>query len=159
MSQWLNYVIGGLQSALAIAMIFLVLRLFVQQAPRGAGGRRRRSALRAEQRQILTGDWIGRFNVVAFTTLITVVIHRYGLVAAATLLFVDNVITDIPLTPDLGVWWSTPTVLTLSLVLGLVAFAYYAARAGSRCSARSSPTRRPLVLVAPPMALCRSPIQ
>src|SRR4029077_8482929 len=78
--------------------------------------------------QILTGDWVQRFNIVAFTTLITVVIHRYGLVAAAALLFVDNVVADIPLTTDLSVWWSTPTVLTLSLVLGLVAFAYYAAR-------------------------------
>jgi hypothetical protein len=129
-SQWLNYVIGGLQSALAIAMIFLVLRLFV---------RRPRVALvigviflifALNNGQILTGDWIGRFNVIAFTTLITVVIHRFGLVAAAALLFVDNVITDIPLTTDLGAWWSTPTVLTVALVLGLVAFAYYAARAG-----------------------------
>ena len=58
------------------------------------------------------------------------VIHRYGLVAAAALLFVDNVITDVPLTTDLGVWWSAPTVLTLSVVLGLLGFAYYAARAG-----------------------------
>ena len=129
-SQWLNYVIGGLQSALAIAMIFLVLRLLL---------RRPRVALVAgvvvllfamNNAQILTGDWVGRFNVVAFTTLITVVIHRYGLVAAATLLFVDNVITDVPLTTDLGVWWSASTVLTLSLVLGLIGFAYYAARAG-----------------------------
>jgi hypothetical protein len=129
-SQWLNYVIGGLQSALVIAMIFLVLRLFL---------RRPRVALVAgivvllfalNNAQIVTGDWVGRFNVVAFTTLIAVVIHRYGLVAAATLLFVDNVITDVPLTTDMSVWWSSTTVLTLSLLLGLLGFAYYAARAG-----------------------------
>ena len=58
----------------------------------------------------------------AFTTLITVVIHRYGLVAAASLLFVDNIVAD-TLHHDLSVWWSTPTVLTLSLLLGLVGFA------------------------------------
>ena len=129
-SQWLNYVTGGLTSALSIAMIFLVLRLFVK---------RPRVALVAgvvfllfalNNAQILTGDWIGRFNVVAFTTLISFVIHRYGLIAAATLLFVDNVITDVPLTTDLGVWWSSPTVLTVSFVLGLLGFAYYSARAG-----------------------------
>ena len=129
-SQWLGYATGGLQSALTIAMIFLVLRLFL---------RRPRIALAAgvvvllfalNQGQILTGDWVGRFNVVAFTTLITVVIHRFGLIAAAALLFVDNVVTDVPLTTDLSLWWATPTVLTYSLVLGLVAFAYYAARAG-----------------------------
>ena len=129
-SQWLNYVTGGLQSALVIAMIFLVLRLLL---------RRPRVALVAgiivlllamNNGQIVTGDWVGRFNVVAFTTLITLVIHRYGLVAAAALLFVDNVVTDIPLTTDLSSWWSTPTVLTLSVVFALVAFAYYAARGG-----------------------------
>jgi hypothetical protein len=129
-SQWLSYAIGALESALIISMIFLVVRLFVRQP---------RIALAAgvvvlffalNQGQILTGDWIGRFNVVAFTTLITVVIHRFGLIAAAALLFVDNVVTDVPLTTDLSSWWATPTVMTYSLVLGLVVFAYYAARAG-----------------------------
>jgi hypothetical protein len=129
-SQWLNYVTGGLQSALVIAMIFLVLRLLL---------RRPRVALVAgvivllfalNTGQILTGNWVERFNVLAFTAFITLVIHRYGLVAAAALLFVDNVVADVPLTTDLSVWWSTPTVLTLSLVFALVAFAYYAARGG-----------------------------
>ena len=129
-SQWLNYVTGGLQSALVIAMIFLVLRLLL---------RRPRVALVAgvvvllfamNSGQILTGNWVDRFNVVAFTAFFTLVTHRYGLVAAAALLFVDNVMSDTPLTTDLSVWWSAPTVLTLALVLGLVAFAYRAARGG-----------------------------
>jgi serine/threonine-protein kinase len=129
-SQWLNYLTGALQSALVVALMFLGLRLFL---------RRPRLALLLgvllllvvlNQGQILTGTWMQRFNVVAFTTLITVVVHRFGLIAAAALLFVDNTISDIPLTTDLSLWWSTPTVLTLSLVFGLVAFAYYAARAG-----------------------------
>ena len=129
-SQWLNYLTGGLQSALIIAMIFLVLRLLL---------RRPRVALvvgvivlllAMNNGEIVTGNWVGRFNVVAFTTLLTLVIHRYGLVAAAALLFVDNVITDVPLTTNLSLWWSTPTVLTLALVFGLLGFAYYAARGG-----------------------------
>ena len=129
-SQWLNYVLGGLQSALAIAMIFLVFRLVL---------RRPRIALVAgavfllfaiNNAQIVSGNWVGRFNVVAFTVLMTLVVHRFGLIAAAALLFVDNVIHDIPMTTDLSVWWSTPTVLTVSLVIALAAFAYYAARGG-----------------------------
>jgi len=129
-SQWLGNVTGGLQSALVIAMIFLVLRLLL---------RRPRLALVAgvivllfalNTGQVLTGNWVERFNVVAFTTLITVVIHRYGLVAAAALLFVDNVVADMPLTTDLSLWWSSPTLLTLALVFGLLGFAYYAARGG-----------------------------
>ena len=78
--------------------------------------------------QILTGNRVDRFNVVAFTMLFTVVTHRYGLIAAAALLFVDNVMSDTPLTTDLSAWWSTPTVLTVGLVLGLLAFVYRAAR-------------------------------
>ena len=129
-SQWLGYVTGGLQSALVIAMIFLVLRLVLRQ-PRVAFVAGILILLFAlNTGQILTGSWVDRYNVVAFTTLITIVIHRYGLVAAAALLFVDNIVTDIPLTTDLSVWWSAPTVLTLALVLGLVAFAYRAARGG-----------------------------
>jgi hypothetical protein len=129
-SQWLNYVLGGLQSALAIAMIFLVFRLVL---------RRPRIALVAgavfllfaiNNAQIVSGNWVARFNVVGFTVLITLVVHRFGLIAAAALLFVDNVIHDIPMTTDLSVWWSTTTVLTVSLVIALVAFAFYAARGG-----------------------------
>jgi hypothetical protein len=127
---WLDNVIGALQSALAIAVIFLTLRLFL---------RRRRVALTAgvvvlllamNNGQAITGTWVDSFNVAAFTTLVTVVIHRFGLLATAMLLFVDNVITGVPLTTDLSAWWSTPTLLTISLLISLVAFTYYAARAG-----------------------------
>jgi len=129
-SEWLNEAIGGLQSALIVAMIFLVLRLFV---------RRPRVALAAgvfilllvmNVGQIFTGNWVERYNVLVFTALLTVVPHRFGLVATAAMLFVDNVIISVPLTPDLSAWWSTPTLLTLGLVTGLVAFAFYAARGG-----------------------------
>jgi len=127
---WLNHLMGGLQSALAIAMIFLVLRLVL---------RRPRVALIAgvavlllamNGGQVISGTWVDRFNVVAFTTLLTFVVHRFGLLAAAMVLFVDNVVTDVPWTTDLSVWWATPTLLTASLLIGLVSVAYYAARRG-----------------------------
>jgi serine/threonine-protein kinase len=127
---WLNHLMGALQSALAIAMIFLVLRLVL---------RRPRVALIAgvvvlllamNAGQVISGTWVDRFNVVAFTTLLTFVIHRFGLLAAAMVLFVDNVVTDVPWTTDLSVWWATPTLLTAALMIGLMSFAYYAARTG-----------------------------
>jgi hypothetical protein len=129
-SQWLTYVTGGLQSALVIAMIFLVLRLLLRRPIVALAAGVIVLLLALNTGQILTGNWVERFNALAFTTLITVVIHRYGLVAAAALLFVDNVMSDVPLTTDLSAWWSTPTVLTVALVFGLVAFAYHAARGG-----------------------------
>jgi hypothetical protein len=129
-SQWLNYVTGGLQSALIIAMIFLVLRLLLRRPKVALAVGVVVLLFALNSGQILTGNWVDRFNVVAFTGFFTLVTHRYGLVAAAALLFVDNVMSDTPLTTDLSVWWSAPTVLTLALVLGLVAFAYRAARGG-----------------------------
>jgi hypothetical protein len=123
-------VTGGLSNALEIAMLFLLLRLLLRR-PRVAlvaGVILLLLALNAGQ--VLTGNWVERFNAFAFTALISLVIHRYGLVAAAALLFIDNVVSDIPLTSDLSVWWSTPTLLTLALVFGLVGFAYYASRGG-----------------------------
>src|SRR6185295_7997854 len=110
------------------AMIFLVLRLLL---------RRPRLALAAgvvvllvamNNGSAISGTWIDTFNVVAFTALITFVIHRFGLLAAATLLFVDNIVTDVPLTTDLSAWWSTPTTLSLALLIGLACYAYRAAR-------------------------------
>ncbi len=52
------------------------------------------------------------------------------------LLFVDNVVSDIPRTTDLTVWWSTPTILTLAMLAAPVSFAYSAARAGEPLFAR-----------------------
>lgn len=130
LAQWLNVMIGALQGALAVALIFLVLRLFLRR-PRLAlitgflvlivlmnGG------------TFISGNWFDRFNNLGFTILITFVIHRFGLLAMATALFVDNIMTDVPLTTNLSAWWSTPTTLSLALLIGLAAFAYYAARAG-----------------------------
>jgi hypothetical protein len=128
---WLNHLMGGLQSALAIAMIFLVPRLVLRR-PRVAliaGVAVLLLAMNAGQ--VISGTWVDRFNVVAFTTLLTFVIHRFGLLAAAMMLFVDNVVTDVPWTTDLSVWWATPTLLTAALMIGLVSFAYYAARTGA----------------------------
>jgi hypothetical protein len=129
-SQWLGNVTSCLQSALVIAMIFLVLRLFLRRPPLALAAGVVLLLLALNNGQILTGNWVDRFNVVAFTTLIVLVIHRFGLIAAAALLFVDNMIAGVPLTTDLSVWWATPTLLTVPLVCGLAAFAYYAARGG-----------------------------
>jgi hypothetical protein len=127
---WINLLIAGLQASLVISMIFLVLRFLLRRPPLALAAGVIVLLLAMNNGQIISGTWIDRFNVVAFTTLVTFVIHRYGLLAAAMLLFVDNIVTNVPLTTDLSVWWSTPTLLTVSLLIGLVSFAYYAARAG-----------------------------
>jgi hypothetical protein len=52
------------------------------------------------------------------------------LVAAATALFVTNIASGTPMTTNLSAWWSTPTTLSIGLLIGLACFAYCAARAG-----------------------------
>ncbi len=79
---------------------------------------------------VISGTWMDTFNNVAFTILMTVVIHRFGLLAMATTLFVDNIVTSAPMTTNLSAWWSTPTTLSVAMLIGLTGFAYRAARAG-----------------------------
>jgi len=129
-AQWLDLVISGLSNALAVALIFLILRLLLKK-PRAAlvagflvlllimnGG------------SIISGNWLDRFNNVAFTLLITFVIHRFGLLAIAMTLFVENLLKDVPLTTNLGAWWSTPMIASLVMLIAVAWLAYAAARAG-----------------------------
>jgi hypothetical protein len=128
--QWLDVVIGAVTSALAIALIFLVLRLTLKW-PRAAlvvgflvllvllnGG------------SVISGNWFDRFNNLGFTLLLTLVLHRFGLLATATTLFVDNIVTAVPMTTNLSAWWSGPMIASLLMLIGVACFAYFAARAG-----------------------------
>jgi hypothetical protein len=130
LAQWLDVVIGAVASALAIALIFLVLRLVLKR-PRAAlvvgflmlllilnGG------------SVISGNWFDRFNNLGFTLLLTFVLHRFGLLATATTLFVDNIVTAVPITTNLSAWWSGPMIASLLMLIAVAWFAYSAARAG-----------------------------
>jgi hypothetical protein len=130
LAQWLDVVIGAVTSALAIALIFLVLRLVLKR-PRAAlvvgflvlllllnGG------------SVISGNWFDRFNNLGFTLLLTFVLHRFGLLATATTLFVDNIVTAVPITRNLSAWWSGPMIASLLMLIAVAWFAYSAARAG-----------------------------
>jgi hypothetical protein len=84
----LNQISAGLQSAVYVAMVFLVLRRPRAAMAVGVGV----LLLIINNGQVVSGTWMERFNAVAFTFLITVVIHRVGLLATATFLFVENVV-------------------------------------------------------------------
>jgi serine/threonine-protein kinase len=129
-AQWFDVLTGAVTSALAIALIFLVLRLMLKR-PRAAllvgflvlllvlnGG------------SVISGNWFDRFNNVSFTLLLTLVLHRFGLLATATTLFVDNIVTAVPITTNLSAWWSGPMIASLLMLISVACFAYFAARAG-----------------------------
>jgi hypothetical protein len=80
--------------------------------------------------QIVTGTWIDRFNAVAFTLLISLVMHRFGIVATTMLLFADNVVSGRAADYRLDRVVVDATILAAVMSVGLVSFAYCAARAG-----------------------------
>jgi hypothetical protein len=45
-------------------------------------------------------------------------------------LFVDNIVTDVPLTTDLSAWWSSAMIASLVMLVAVACLAYSAARAG-----------------------------
>jgi hypothetical protein len=127
---WIDQLIGALQNALEVALILLVPRLFIARAPLALAAGVAFLLVAMNGGSVIAGSWLDTYKGLAFATIVTVVIHRFGLLAAAITLFVDNVVTDIPLTTDLSVWWSLPTVLTIAMLTSFAAFAYAAARGG-----------------------------
>ena len=67
----------------------------------------------------ISGNWFDRFNNLGFTLLLTFVLHRFGLLATATALFVDNTMTSVPLTTNLAAWWSGPMIASLIMLIAI----------------------------------------
>jgi hypothetical protein len=74
--------------------------------------------------------WINAVAQVAAIALMTFAIVRFGLLVTAVLLLVDNIPTAVPFTTHGGAWAVTPGRLSMLLVLAIVGFGFYAARAG-----------------------------
>jgi hypothetical protein len=130
LAQWLDIVIGGLSSALAIALIFLVLRLLLKRTQAALIVGFLILLLLLNNGSFISGNWFDRFNNLGFTLLLTFVLHRFGLLATATALFVDNTMTSVPLTTNLAAWWSGPMIASLIMLIAIGWLAYSAARAG-----------------------------
>jgi serine/threonine-protein kinase len=70
---------------------------------------------------------VGLLVGIATLAVPTLILLRFGLLAAITNIYVLNVLASLPLTPDLGSWMGGPTVV-LVLVLGsLLALSFHAA--------------------------------
>jgi serine/threonine-protein kinase len=130
LAQWLDIFIGALSSALAIALIFLVLRLLLKRTQAALIVGFLILLLLLNNGSFISGNWFDRFNNLGFTLLLTFVLHRFGLLATATALFVDNTMTSVPLTTNLAAWWSGPMIASLIMLIAIGWLAYSAARAG-----------------------------
>jgi eukaryotic-like serine/threonine-protein kinase len=74
--------------------------------------------------------WIAALNQVIVVTVVVTMVVRYGLLVSVIVTAVDGVLESIPLTLSLSHWTATASNLTMALVIGLVCFGFYAARAG-----------------------------
>jgi len=133
--QWLNLLVESLSNALAIALLMLIPRVFFSKFFI------RRPVLSMlsgfivllaimNGGSVLTGTWMDIVNNVVFTAVLVVATYRFGLLATAATLIGSNILHEFPVTSDLSAWWAMPTTLTLIMLMGATAFAYYAARTG-----------------------------
>ena len=72
---------------------------------------------------------VGLFPL-ASGALLTFVVVRFGLLAYAVAWFFAGVLTRVPLRLDLSHWAAVPSAWTLTLLLALTLFGFYASRAG-----------------------------
>jgi hypothetical protein len=129
-ARWITEIMNSVQSALAVTMILVVMRLLLKRAWLAMAANGMILLLAVNNGSAISGSWMDVLNVVMFIVLITIAIYRFGLVAMATALFVSNTLGNMPLTPNLSVWWSTPTLLTVGMLVALTWVAFSAARTG-----------------------------
>ena len=130
LAQWLNIAIDAFSSAPALALVFLAPRLLLKRPRTALVVGFLALLLLMNRGTVISGNWFDRYNNVGFTLLVTFVMHRFGLLATATTMFVDNIFIDTPLTTNLAAWWSAPMIASLILLSAAAWFAYSAARVG-----------------------------
>jgi len=130
LAQWLGWFHVSVESALAVAMVFVVARLVLKRAWQALVAGIIVVVLVSDNGRALSGSWTDTAIVTALVTLLSVAVYRYGLLALVVSLFVGNVINNVPLTLNPSAWWASPSNLTLILFIALAGFGYYAARAG-----------------------------
>jgi hypothetical protein len=76
--------------------------------------------------------WIEMTLEASIVALFTLVLIRFGLLAAAVAAIAFRLTTVVPLTIDLSHWSATPSNWTLAALIALALFGYYASRGGRR---------------------------
>jgi hypothetical protein len=129
LARWVVAFSFALQISLMVAMVFVVLRLLLKRSWVAlAGGIV--VLLVTNSGSALSGSWIDVTSATLSIALSSFAVYRFGLLVVTVALFVVNVMQNVPLTLNAGVWWATPSNLTLTLFVALACFGYYAARAG-----------------------------
>ena len=98
LAQWLGWFHVSVESALGVAMVFVVARLVLKRAWQALVAGIIVVVLVSDNGRALSGSWTDTAIVTALVTLLSVAVYRYGLLALVVSLFVGNVINNVPLT-------------------------------------------------------------
>ena len=128
--QWVEAVYGSLQTALFVALVFVVFRLLLRRGWLAVTAGVVLITLVSNNGAAVGGGWILVVFQLTITALMTVSVFRFGLLATSVALIVDNLVTAVPLSLHPSAWWATGSNLTLTAMVALAAYGFYAARAG-----------------------------
>jgi hypothetical protein len=120
----------ALISTLFITLLFIVIRLIVRRPWVAAVVGVALITAISNNASAVTGGWVEFVFVFAVIAASTAVLFRYGLLALAVALFVDDVTTAVPMTPHLSAWWAGGSNLTMLALAAIAMFGFYASRAG-----------------------------
>jgi len=128
---WSGQFYSSVQTALIIAMLFVVLRLIVRRTWVAAllGLALVTPAL---TQNVQAGHVVWMYALVQLGTMaiITFSIFRFGLLVTTVMILVGNVATIVPMIPNGPSWAALPGNLSIALVVAVAGFGFYAARAG-----------------------------
>ena len=128
--QWVEAIYGSLQIALFVALVFVVFRLLLRRGWLAVTAGVLLITLVSNNGAAISGGWINFAFQLAVTALMTVCVFRYGLLATSVAMIVDNTVTAVPLSLHPSAWWATGSDLTLTAMVALAVFGFYAARTG-----------------------------
>lgn len=127
---WMQSLYNGLQSALLIALLFVVMRLIVRRSWLAVTLVVALLMLLSNNGRFVSGGWTDFMFGLAVVAILSITVFRFGLLTLAVAIFVDGIVSTVPLSPSPSAWWAMPGNIALLMVAGLIAFGFYAARTG-----------------------------
>jgi serine/threonine-protein kinase len=75
---------------------------------------------------------LGILLTILYNLLTAIILLRYGLLTMATIVLVNGLMTNIPVTTDLAAWYSGYTIATVVAVLALAGWAFHTSLGGEK---------------------------
>ncbi|MDE3154122.1 MAG: serine/threonine protein kinase [Acidobacteriota bacterium] len=125
-----NQAYNSLASGLLLALLFVILRLLVRRAWLAVALVVAVTTIASNGGGYIGSGWPITLIGVTVMLLITIAVFRFGLLTVTVGLFLDNVLSSVPLSHAPGVWWALSGNIALLLAAGIICFGFYAARTG-----------------------------